>query len=243
MIDQMTGLVRDMVRSARITFFLVAISGIASSGILNAQTFNWGSAVFSELVDSKGNTLDNTYVFELGSFVNGFNPDETNTGDWYANWQVFDAADYNGVEETNPDEVYGYFTSTVQMTSTGTSNSTSLSSGAISFEGLDAYLWVRNSNLAVEGSEWLLSRAADWEFPAPDDDCCGNGPPIEFSTSDLAFADVPKWGSQGGATGGGEITNPGVYTLQTATFVPEPSVMLLSGIAGILLIFRRNRQP
>jgi hypothetical protein len=49
------------------------------SGALHAQTLNWGSAVFSDPVDIKGDTLDDTYTFELGSFVNGFTPDSSNT--------------------------------------------------------------------------------------------------------------------------------------------------------------------
>lgn len=214
---------------------------VATAGNLQAQTFNWGSAVFSDLVDSNGNILDDTYVFELGSFVNGFTPDSSNTENWYGNWQVFDAAAYNGVESVDPDEIYGYFTSSVRMNSSGTSNSSSLTPGAISFEGLDAYMWVRNSNLAEEGSEWMLTRAPAWVFPTADQDCCGNGLPIEFAASDLTASDVPMWGSQAGMTGGGEITNPGIYTLQTATFVPEPSVAFMSCVAGLLMILRRRR--
>lgn len=210
---------------------------------LNAQTLNWGSAVFSDLVDSQGNTLDSTYVFELGAFANGFVPTESNIDLWYGNWQVFDTASYNGLEQADDDGIYGYFTSTVRMNSDGTSDSPSQTPGALSFEGLDAYIWVRNSNLAEEGSEWLLARADTWVFPAAEDDCCGNGPPIEFSTSDLTPTVTPLWGSQGGVTGGGQITSIGFYTLQTATFVPEPSTPLLSMFACILLCFRRNRLP
>jgi hypothetical protein len=212
-----------------------------ATGSLNAQTFNWGSAVFSDLVDSSGNTLDDTYIFELGSFVNGFTPDETNTSSWIDNWQVFDAAAYNGIEETGDDGIYGYFTSTVNMNAGGTSDSASLTTGALSFEGLDAYMWVRNSDLAVEGSEWMLTRADAWVFPAPDDDCCGNGPPIEWSTSDLSSIDTPVWGTQGGVAGGGVVYDNGNYTLQTATFVPEPSSMLLVMSSAIMLIIRRRR--
>ena len=223
--------------------FLIPLLGVFhfATGSLNAQTFNWGSAVFSDLVDSKGNMLDNTYVFELGSFVNGFIPDETNIDQWYGNWQAFDAAAYNGVEAVGDDGIYGYFTSTVQMNTAGTSESLAQTPGAISFEGLDAYIWVRNSNVAEHGSEWMLTKADGWVFPTAEQDCCGNDLPIEWSTSDLTVYNTPVWGSQGGITGGGEFTNTGIYTLQTATFMPEPSSTLLSLVAGILLCFRRKR--
>jgi hypothetical protein len=212
-----------------------------STGALHAQAFNWGSAVFSDLVDSEGNTLDDTFVFEVGAFTEGFIPDETNIGEWYSNWQVFDAAAYNGVEETGDDGIYGYFTSTVNMNPDGTSDSPWQTPGALSFEGLDAYIWVRNSDIAGEGTEWSLVRADDWVFPTADPDCCGNGQPIEWSTSDLTSSDTPVWGSQGGITGGGIITNTGTYTLQTATFVPEPSPLMLSLLFAVVILLRRRR--
>lgn len=212
-----------------------------ATGSLHSQTLNWGSAVFSNLVDNNGKTMGDTFVFELGSFVNGFTPDDTNINDWLANWQVFDAATYNGIEEPVDDGIYGYFTSVVNMNADGTSDSPWQTPGATSFEGLDAYLWVRNSDLAIEGSEWLLTRADNWLFPTADPDCCGNGPPIEWSTSDLTSSNIPVWGSQGGITGGGIISNPGIYTLQSAAFVPEPSSFMLCMIAGILTVVRRRR--
>lgn len=216
------------------------------TGALHSQTINWGSEMFSDLVNSKGETLDNTFIFELGSFKPTFTPDTSNTEFWFDNWQAFDAAPYNGVEADPGDDdgIFGYFTSAVQMNSTGRSESTSQTPGALSFEGLDAYVWIRNSNVPTIGSEWLLARATGWAFPNADPDCCGNDIPAQWSTSDLFSSDVPVWGSQGGVTGGGEITSVGVYTLQTATFVavvPEPSTFLLTLLAGTLLIFRRRR--
>ena len=57
---------------------------------IQAQTLNWGNEVFGDLTDSEGVTLDNTFVFELGSFFNGFVPTESNLDQWVLNWEVFD---------------------------------------------------------------------------------------------------------------------------------------------------------
>ncbi|MEP2774556.1 MAG: PEP-CTERM sorting domain-containing protein [Luteolibacter sp.] len=227
----------------RYLILLLASLGFGA-GSLHAQTFNWGSAVFSDLVDSNGNTLDDSFIFEVGAFTEGFVPTAENAEFWFDHWQAFDDAAYNGVEEVNDDGIYGYFTSTAQMTTDGTSSSTGQTPGAISFEGLNAYMWIRNANVAQPGSEWSLTRADSWFFPAADPDCCGNDLPIEWSTSDLVPTYVPVWGTQAGMTGGGVITNTGTYTLQTATFttpVPEPSTFFLTLLAGNLLIFLRRR--
>lgn len=220
---------------------LVAFAAIG--GTLHAQTINWGSAMFNDIVDSNGNTLDNTFVFELGSFVNGYTPDADKPEDWLANWQAFDVAAYNGVE-ANPiddDGIYGYFGSVATMNAGGTSNSSGQTPGAISFEGLKAYMWIRNSTVMQADSEWMLVSANAWVFPAPDSDCCGNSLPIEWSTSDLTASITPVWGTQGGLRGGGLVTSMGNFTMQTATVVPEPSVPLLAGFAGIMLATTRRR--
>lgn len=213
-----------------------------------SQTINWGSEVFSDLVDSKGNTLDDTFIFELGAFVNGFLPDDTNVIGWKDNWQAFDRADYNGIESPVDDGIYGYFTSTVSMTAGGLSDSSEMTPGAISFEGLHAYFWIRNSDDATTNSEWLLARNSAWVFPVLSEGCCDKGLPIEWSTSDLTMSDIPVWGAQENQTGHGLITSPGSFGLQSATFteamiVPEPSVFFFKALAAITFVLRRRRNP
>ena len=53
------------------------------------------------------------------------------------------------------------------MLDDGTSNSPFMH-GAPSFEGLDAYIWIRKGDQPVEGSEWLLTRAIQLDFPRRD---------------------------------------------------------------------------
>ena len=208
---------------------------------LFAQQIDWGSSIYDDIVDSEANILDNTFIFQLGSFENGFTPDSENVDAWSENWKVFDQADYNGIDAPIDDGIWGYFTSTVNMLAGGVSNSADLTPGATSFEGQSAFVWIRNSDDAVEGSEWVLVRADSWVFPNVDPECCPSDLPLEWSMSDLALGDVPLWVSQGGTAGDGSYTTTGSYTLQTFTFVPEPSTALLFGLAGMVAVYRRRR--
>ena len=212
---------------------LAAAIFLASVSRSGAQTLQWGSEVFSDLADSYGNTPDNAFVFELGTFAGGFAPDQTNVDSWLANWQVFDRASF--------DQGNGYFTSTVQMLDNGRSDSSYQTPGTMSFEGLDAYIWVRKGDDPVEGSEWLLMRSSSWSFPTATPGCCDNQAPTQWSVSDLGIDDVPLWGGQGDIDGAGVHTDNGSHTLQTFTFVPEPTSAVLVSMAAVFTLLRRRR--
>lgn len=233
---------------------LAAAFLVATGSRARSQTLDWGSEVFSNLYDSKGQTLDNAFVFEIGAFVDGFVPETQNVSSWLANWRVFDRAAYA--------PGLGYFTKwstetdTLRMMDDGTSNSPYMTPGSLSFEGLNAYLWIRKGDLPEEGSEWLLTRADNWVFPTATPGCCDNETPVQWSVSDLDDNDTPVWGRQGGYTdqndpyvstgsgvftGTGPNTYPGSSTLQTFTFVPEPSTLVMTAFAGCGMALRRRR--
>lgn len=198
----------------------------------HSQTLDWGNEVFDYLTDSSGAALNNTYVFELGAFDAGFTPTVSNVNDWVSHWNVFDRATFS--------ESLGYFASSVQMTADGGSNSAWLTPGFGSFEGLSAYLFIRNGDLPVPLAEWLLARSSTWVFPTVDPECCPSGLPIQWSVSDLE-SDTPVFGGQSGNQGGGSVSSPGNSSLQTHTFVPEPTAALLVALGGLAAIARRRR--
>lgn len=209
--------------------FIAAVFTVAASRT-HAQTLNWGNEVFGELTDSEGAALDNTFVFELGSFVGGFVPTSSNLEQWVLNWEVFDRAAHQ--------ESIGYFTSTVYVNNDVTTSNPTAST--MSFAGLDAYIWIRNQDDPVEGAEWLLTRASNWTFPNVGGDCC-NTQVVEWAVSDLDPGNVPVWGRQNGEFGSGEFSSAGSSGLQTFTFVPEPSSALLAALAGGFMVLRRRR--
>lgn len=209
--------------------FVIA-SFLSGTAALTAQTLDWGNDVFGDVVDSTGAALDNSFIFELGAFDEGFEPSEYNVVDWIEHWNVFDRAGFN--------ESAGYFASSVQMLPDGSSNSEHLTEGSGSFEGLHAYIFVRNGDLPVPLTEWLLVRATAWVFPDADE-CCPDRLSIEWSLSDVDVTAV--FGSVDGDPGPGVVSVPGVHDLQTHTFVPEPGTALLAALGLLVAISRRKR--
>jgi hypothetical protein len=226
----------------------------ALTAFVRAQTFNWGSEVLSDLRKSNGGIPDETtFKFELGAFNAGFDPNPGNLASWFLNWHVFDTADYN--------RAAGYFTSTAQMLDNGSSsylpappadefNFDLLANDYLNFQGLDAYLWIRNSETMVRdsGSEWLLVRAPGWTFPTATPGCCDNALPTEWSVGDLTSNEVPVFGSQNGVQGMGSYTYNLPSTLQTYTLgasagedVPEPGPPVMVLLLGLMVLLDRSR--
>lgn len=197
---------------------------LLGAATVHSQTLNWSSLTQSEIVDSHGSPLDSTFLFELGAFSDGFVPDESNIGSWETQWHVFDTASYS-YDPLN----LGYFTGTQDVQ--GVSDYTSL------FEGLKAYIWIRNT---TETEHFLASTSSDkWRFPALDPGCCPNGEVTSWSVSDLA-TDNPIWGGQSGHEGTGEHFVSGPSDVQTYV-VPETGSSLLALLGFGMAIIRRRR--
>ncbi len=231
---------------------LLALLCAVVAPVCQAQTLNWGSENFSTFTDSKGTVLEHVFLFELGAFGPGFTPDKTNTSEWLTNWRLSDRAAYS-IDNGTFASTFEILRSPDPITHPDVLTSSYPGASTMNFSGLDAYLWIRRGSDPVEGSEWLLMRASNWTFPLEGHDCCGKGL-VEWSVSDLNSSNVPKWGRQSGLDPDDPMnpptyvsTDPGVYTsnspstLQTFTFVPEPSTALLAAIAGLGLVMRRRR--
>lgn len=211
---------------------------------VNTNQLNWGSQEESLIVDSNGNRLPvDNFTFDLGSFIEGFTPDETNVSQWASNWRSFNQAIYSFVGEER-----GVFASEYTMYDSGNfDNEGGSSYGDFETLGIsrNAYIWVYNSQTPEPGTEWFLARSADWVFPMLADICCDNSNPIEWSMGDLWDTGVvPVWGGQNGEQGSGVVNNfQNGADLQTYTFIPEPSSVLLIAFGGLMAAMRRNRQP
>ncbi|MEO8617473.1 MAG: hypothetical protein ABI600_20245 [Luteolibacter sp.] len=208
---------------------LITLMFLLGAASAQSQTLNWASLTGSDIVDSKGVVLDsNTYVFEIGAFTAGFVPVESNISQWdsVSNWHVFSTAAYSG------NSLDGWVF-------TGMQTLQNVPEYASLFQGLEAYIFVRNTT----DTEYFLARPAatdSWIFPALATGVCASCPKgiTTWSVSDLGSVD-PVWGSQGGNEGGGTGTY-GNHDLQTYA-VPEAGSSLLAMFGCGLLLFRRRR--
>ena len=206
--------------------FLLGVILATTPPAMAAYTINWASPVFSQIVDSDGESLDGSYTFEIGVFAPGFTPEEANLADWANHWIPLDQADYS--------PSLGYFTASLFLADVP-------DYGTI-FAEKQAYLWIYNTTMITEQTQWFVGRAASWVLPPEVTDCCGNGIPLDWSVSDMEDI-TPDFGAQSGREGLGEITTSSpAFSLQTATVIPEPGQMALIAVAVLLLQGRRRRQ-
>lgn len=198
-----------------------------------AVTINWGSPALSTSVNSEGQAIDSSYHVELGAFANGFIPTAQNVSEWGANWRTFSVATYNAE--------FGNFSGTADLLAGGGSSDLMADVG-MNFSDVEAYVWIFNTETMAPNTQWFLGRSDSWVMPtAPvvGDDCCDGTLPAQWSISDLRPGDTPVVGGQGQVSGGGYVTAPGNYDIQTYQ-VPETSALLLAS-AGLAFMFRRRR--
>ncbi len=217
--------------------FALLLGGILP---LQARTIEWGNAVGDTVVTSTGIALDDSFIFELGSF-GSFMPSESNLELWAANWKVFDRAVAPALEGWN--SAAGFFSSAATMNAGGVSSESPPLPSFTFTPGEQAYIWVYNGLTIDALTEWALvtnnaldgNAADDWLFPAPGGK---EDLPLEWRISGATR--VPFGGLNDVEGPGDYSVTPPSFDLQTHA-VPEPASALLLGIAGLLSL-RRRRQ-
>lgn len=209
---------------------LVAATCARGSGV------GWSNSPFDTvpMMDNFGNALDSTYVFELGTFANGFVPTAANTDQWSVNWKLLSVADAPDDWFPNVPSFGQSFTFNANGTVQGLPGSATFTAGE------QAYLWV------YSGVQWALvtdnspGATADdiWQLPTP-----GDNSPTSQLTWVLDQANVAIVGGVNGVQSGTAIAfDPGSnFRLQMAV-IPEPSSCLLVLLAGVLARFHRFRR-
>lgn len=227
-------------------------------GMVHAQQvqIDWGSAaIYQKMITSDGAVVSaSEFSVELGGFSGGFVPTASNFDEWIEHWMVFDAItdpdpDTNGPGGTTADGFLSGSGTDARFVGTGhlLSDQTSASedgNGTDTFaSGLQAYVFIRNSDTPDEDAEWLLYTSTtgnDWEFPT------ATGGQTTFpETWFVSEADTAVWGGvHGTINGGGEHTDMSTdFILRTHSFavVPEPGLMALV-VCGALTFLRRRRR-
>jgi hypothetical protein len=215
---------------------LLTLAALLTSPLVKGSGVGWGSSPFDTqfLYSSTGSLLDDSFVFELGTF-GSFVPTSSNIDQWQANWNLLDRAEAPAVSGWNSGAQY--FTSSFTFETDGTVSG--LSGSSIFTTGQQAYLWVQS------GEEWALvtdntvgSTANDiWQLPNPGDDLAQ---PLTWSLNTATTAIIGGVnGTQ--STTGTHAFDPANNTLRLQTHVvPEPGTALLILVAGCLARLRRS---
>jgi hypothetical protein len=211
-------------------------------GAAQARTISWGGAVGDSMYLSSGPLMNDSMTFELGYFSGGFVPGTGNLDYWLAHWHVFDQATAgSGWNSTDP-----FLSRTPTLETDGTSSSSPPLPSYVFPEGGQAYIWAyRTDQVYQVGLEWALitndssdgDSADDWLFPAHSDQ---TGLPLEWRFS---TASTPIFGTLNDEEGGGErtsVTGSTEFQTHTLSAIPEPSSVLLLGVAAGLLGLRRR---
>ena len=200
-----------------------------------ADTVSWGTASGDDLRQSDGSFLDTTFTFQLGVFVDAFDPDGSNTSLWSGSWQPFDEATSanNGF---NP--IVGFVNRTVPLNEDGTTAVDPFAADGHNFFDAQPMVWVFNNKNADTSSEWALYTDTDWIFPSSASDSSPTSHQFRLADADtVIFGGINSTTSSGGSREA-EIAT---FDLQTHQ-VPEPSSGIL-GLLGALLLGWRRRRP
>lgn len=232
----------------------LAAFALAFTSSVKATTISWGT-YFSVsgsgyLYDSAGNHLNDNYVMELGSFGSTFIPTLANLNQWKDYWKPFDRASAplsNGFDSST-----GTIAAEAVLETDFTTDTAALSQSNTFAVGEQAYVWVYNDSFGnsnpspsfTTGFEWALvtnkddgTPSDDWRFPSPSGHVSNT---LDWRLEDATF-DV--FGGLNNMQGPGNYSStPANFVIQTHTApVPEPSGILLLGIASGLCL-RRRRQ-
>jgi len=203
------------------------------------QTISWGTAVGNTLVQSDGATVGASFNFELGTFVDGFNPRVENPSVWAANWRAFDQANTSNAK-FNPD--FGFVSSSSVLDENGHTTVSPFAGEPEphDFRGSQGYIWAFNDKTPSADAEWALITDSQWKFP---DNAQPNAPVLQWRLSEGdGESHEPVFGGVNNTSGPGVKTETTAFDLQTHTFVPEPStVFLVLAGWGALLLSRPRR--
>jgi hypothetical protein len=250
---------RTLLRS--LTATLLAVCGSAhGAGI---AWFNDDSDTLP-MIQADGSYLDNSFIFEIGTFTSGFDPALNPYSTWAANWRMLDQAKapvssgWNSVDpgapghdildSSQPAFNEQYVSEVMAFNSNGTVQGMS---GSPTFsQGEQGWLWVYNTQAITGSTQWALVRdntidlnpantSPEWLLPS----MSAIGDDLWFvNNADLAVIGAINNVDTGINRGSGSYSNDlgGAFRLQT-TVIPEPSAAFLILVSGLSVQLRRRR--
>lgn len=209
------------------TYFQTSIKALALTlGLMlitpnegHSQTINWGNPTpgFQNYQSDGTSNWSAGFNFDFGVFQSPFDPALNPPNLWAAEWITLDTATYNAGAGVFAD-------SWIPQNN--------------DYLGQQGYIFVYNNMTADETTEWFLVSNPAWVIPASGQG--QSGMKLDWIVSQASSV---LYGQTSTETGDGEQGGPppGGFSLQSFTFVPEPSTTLLFGGLLSLICFRRSR--
>ncbi|MGI9242763.1 MAG: hypothetical protein ACR2RV_18345 [Verrucomicrobiales bacterium] len=179
-------------------------------------TIGFGSSVGATNITSYGGLVDESFMFQLGTFEGGFIPTAQNTDLWLQSWR--EASDVEGQPlqgNTAPyrtDELGGVFPPGMRVNSF--TSSVTLDHNTPPFDlGGQLYIWGYNRRALPGSAEWILISDPSWIWP----DGSSNLPAASYSVSRATIAVL------------GEIQGDGFEMMTAAVTVPGSSAEFYEG--------------
>ncbi len=215
--------------------------GILAAPAWADRTIVYGSTLEAVNVTSDGAPLDDSFIFELGTFTGNFLPTLTNTSEWLAHW----APAPNSSDSEYSGATTYYSTEQVPFLGGGPANAfqgfVALNTNDDAFApGLQGYFWGFDEREGVAAAEWVLLSNTAWVIPTvmPGE--------IEFS-SDLEWltSDTGTYSITGSVNPyfnpDAPVTEQPAHLVSSLVAIPEPKGLLF--VLPVALLLRRRRTP
>lgn len=162
-----------------------------------AAAVTFASAAGEVNLRSDGTPMDTSFVFQIGTFSAGFEPDAGNTGQWLEHWVALcDAAadPIPGATATYSDRPLPSPPFPAGTSAAGFSSSLEFDHNRPPFNtDRPVYIWGYDNRDRAGAGEWLLVTGSSWRWPAG----TANPPAVTFSVGD---ADTVILGETNGAS-------------------------------------------
>ena len=183
---------------------LLACAAVTQAG----TTIGFGSSVGATNLTSSGALVDDSFVFQLGTFEGDFIPTPENTDQWLQQWR--EASDLEGtplVGNTAPyqtKELGGLFPPGMRANSFTSSVTVDHNSPPFDLGG-QLYIWGYNRRSLPGAAEWILISDPSWTWP----DGSNHLPATSYSVSGASIAVVGEIGGDGFEMMTAAVTVPG----------------------------------
>ncbi len=213
------------------------LMGILAAPAWADRTINYGSTLEAVNVTSDGAPLDDSFIFELGTFTGNFLPTLSNTAEWLAHWVP---APNSSISPYSGATTYYSTEPVLGSPANAFQGFVALNTNDNAFApGLQGYFWGFDERESVAAAEWVLLSNTAWVIPTvmPGE--------IEFSDLNWLTSDAGTYSITGSVNPffdpDAPIAEQPAHLVSSLVAIPEPKGLLF--ILPFALLLGRRRTP